>query len=108
MSKPKAEDPLVKKFTEEHQQVVEVKHRGKVFIFRPLTLDEYEDFQAKVSKPGAAQGPINRECCQLALCHPSLEELTAAFEATPGFAAAVSTAITRIAFDGLEVEVKKA
>lgn len=98
-------DPVVQAAMDEHGDCAAFTVRGKLFVFRPLELDEFETFQARAKK--TEPGPLNRECCQTALVHPTLDELKEAFESAPGLAAVAATAIMQMAMASVEIVVKK-
>ena len=100
-------DPIVQKAMDDHGDCAPFKLGGKLYVFRPLELDEFEAFQARSGKNGAEPGALNRECCQTALVHPSLEELQKAFEHQPGFATMAATAIMQLSIADVQVVVKK-
>lgn len=105
-------DPNVTKAMNDNGDCAPFKVGGKLFIFRPLSLDEYEDFQARGLK-AQTPGPINRECCLKAVVYPEgdvgVAALKEAFE-RPGatsFATLASTAIIQMSFADIEVVAKK-
>jgi hypothetical protein len=101
-------DPIVAKAMADHGDCAPFSVGGKLFVFRPLTLDEFEDFQARAGKKDAEPGALNRECCLKALVHPTeVGELQRVFEAKPGFASLASTAIMQLSIADVEVVVKK-
>lgn len=103
--KPEAESTAVIKARDEFGKCVAIVVNGREFVFKPLELEEFEDFQQRAKT--APTGALNRECCMAALVSPALSELQEAFRAAPGFAAVASQAIMQMAFDGIEVKVKK-
>jgi hypothetical protein len=109
MAKAKAEiDPIVQKAMIDHGDCAPFKVGGQLFVFRPLTQDEFEDFQARAGKKDAEPGPLNRECCQTALVHPAtIDALQRVFQVKPGFAALASASIMQLSIADIEVVVKK-
>jgi hypothetical protein len=108
MAKPKVTiDPIVQAAMDAHGDCAPFKAGGKLYVFRPLTLDEFEDFQVRAGKKDAEPGAMNRECCQKALVHPELEDLKKLFELKPGFASLASTAIMQLSIADVEVVAKK-
>lgn len=100
-------DPIIEKAIAEHNDCAALTVGGKLFVFKPLSLDEFEDFQARSAGKNAPPGPLNRECCQTALVHPDLTALQEAFERAPGFATMAATAIMQMSISGVEIVVKK-
>lgn len=103
--KKDAVDPRIAELEAKHGQVVAFTVGGKLFVFRALDSDEFEDFQARAKT--AQPGPINRECCQVALVHPTVEEFDEMRKAVPGFPGVAAQAIMEMAFSGIERAVKK-
>lgn len=81
---------------------------GKLFFFRPPTLDEFEEYQSAVGSGSKPRGVCFRELAQLTLVFPeTVEELQAAFERYPIFSARISDAIAEVAGSEIELTVKK-
>lgn len=100
-------DPIIQKAMDEHGDCVALKVAGKPYVFRPLTLDEFESFQARGKKDNADLGALNREAAQTTLVHPSLEELQATFQSKPGLASLVGRALTDLTVSDIELAAKK-
>lgn len=105
--KQRAESEAVVSAQEKYGQCVAVFANGVEFVFRPLELDEFEDFQSRV-RTSTNHGPINRECCQVALVDDKqLEALKETMKKAPGFAPMVAQSIMEMALSGIEISVKK-
>lgn len=104
--KDKGDSEAVRKAREQYGQCVAVVANGVEFVFRPLELDEFEDFQERAKK--GKVGPVNRECCQAALIDESkLDALREAMQKAPGLAPVAAQSIMEMAFGGLEISLKK-
>lgn len=101
-----ANDKTFAELEAKHGECARLEVAGKMYVFRALTLEEFEDYQARARKTDVP-GPLNREVSQVALVHPALEDLQALFKSKPAVAASVSDELVRMAGATIEFTVKK-
>jgi hypothetical protein len=103
---PTPNDQKFGELERQHGECARLDVGGKMYVFRSLKLDEFEDYQDRARKADRP-GPVNREVTQLALVHPTLEELQTLFNSKPAVASVVSDQLVRMAGAGIEFTVKK-
>lgn len=105
-SKSKAE--LLAKLEQDHGPCASTQTPdGTFFAFRRPSLDEWEDFQEKLSK-GRPRGACFRELAQITCIYPEdMSALNAAFDRWPALPPRLSDALSDLAGAEIEVTVKK-
>lgn len=100
-------DAKFKELEAEHGECARLEVAGKMYVFRALSLEDFEDYQERCRKPDARISVLNREIAQLALVHPTLDELRELFARKPVLPAKVSDELVRMAGADIEFTVKK-
>jgi hypothetical protein len=103
---PSPNDKLFAELEQQHGECGRLDVNGKMFVFRALSLEEFEDYHAR-ARAADVQGPINREFAQIALVHPTLEELQALLRSKPALSLRISDKLTAMAGAEIEFTVKK-
>lgn len=87
--------------------IAEIEIGGKLFEFRRPELDEFEEYQEKITGKGR-KGAAMRELAQVCLLPSrSLAELQDAFRAAPAASVRIQDALVKMAGGEAEVTVKK-
>lgn len=100
------EDKIFADLEAKHGECARLEVGGKLYVFRALSLEEFEDYQARARKVDVP-GPMNREVAQIACVHPSLEELQALLRSKPAVSTLISDELVRMAGATIEFTVKK-
>lgn len=91
----------------QHEMCAHFEVGGQLFVFRAPELEEWEEYQEKLTKT-TARGPLYREISQLMLVYPTtLEPLQSLFKRSPAAATRIADAVTELAGADLELTVKK-
>ena len=100
-------DKIFTELEAKHGECARLDVNGKMFVFRALSLDEFEDYHARARK-AEVPGPINREFAQIALVHPAtLDDLRALFARKPATPSIISDKLVAMAGAEIEFTTKK-
>jgi len=100
-------DKVFAELEAKHGECARLDFEGKLYAWRALTQDEFEEYRRRASKEGADIPVLNRELAQTSLVHPSLEEAQKFFQRKPIIPAKVSDKLAQMAGAEIEFTTKK-